>query len=291
MITQNLKLSVGLLVALLFTISACGNQSTPVKPNGNEIETVVAATLQSLTEQAPPAGSDGIAVTAQNVSFVIPNGLATGSTFEVVPANTEEEGGPWGVAPEHIKITLTGYPLVEQYFEPVVHVYPAKEYAEVNPWAESSLGKLQALLASPSMPLINDNLPTIPFDGAAAQLYAAQAKLLPFNGGNGVRMISKYGQFPAPVTKDGSFYHYEGLTSDGKYFVAARFLVTLPLQSTGENPSADGINYPADLSSTAEVDAYYNGITDKLNAAITDVFQPNLELLDALIQSVTVTSQ
>ena len=289
MIPANRKLSVGLLV-LIFTSFACGGSLPSAEPAGAEIETVVAATLQAVTEQAPPA-SAGIPVAAEHVSFTIPSGLATGATYEVVSSKTEEEVGPWGAAPEHIEFTLTTYPRPEQSFEPVIHVYPAKEYAEVNPWAQSSLGSLQAILASPSTPLINENLPTVPFNGGAGQLYAAQAKFLPFTNGNGVRMISLYAQFPAPVTKNGSFYHYEGLTSDGKYFVAALFPITLPVQSTSENPTADGIPYTDDFSNTEAVNAYYQGITDLLNAAENTSFQPNIELLDTLIQSIGVTPQ
>jgi hypothetical protein len=151
---------------------------------------------------------------------------------------------------------------------------------------------LQALLASPATPLTNDNLSTVPFNGAAAQQYAAKAQFIPFNGGNGVSMISQYAQFPGPILRDNSFYHYEGLTSDGKYFVAVLFPVTLPLQSTSENPNADGLPnpYPSDITDTAALTAYYQGITDHLTAASADSFQPSLTLLDALIQSITVSA-
>ncbi len=239
-------------------------------------------------DTAVPTALSGTAVSFQNVSFILPSGLASGATSALVPAVGEEESGPWGVAPEHVEFILTGYPIQIGLFEPVVKVYPAQDYAAGNPWAQSSLLRLQGILASPNQPLTNDNLPTIPFNGAAAQQYAAQAKLISFNGGNGVRMVSQYGQFPGPITRDNSFYHYEGLTADGKYMVAILFPVTLPLQSTSDNPSADGVVYPADISDTAGLTAYYQGITDKLNAASVDAFQPSLAQLDALIQSITI---
>lgn len=275
------------LVFLLTTtivLLACNIPAAAAQPT--EVSTETAVT------DVPTARPNGIPVSFQNVSFVIPEGLASGATPELVPAVDETVGGPWGVAPQHISFTLTDYTgRQDKFFKAVVNIYPAAEYTSVNSWAESSLTRLQALLASPATPLTNDNLPTVPFNGAAAQQYAAQAKLISFNSGNGVGMLSQYSQFPGPILMDNSFYHYEGLTSDGKYFIAMLFPVNLPLQSTAENPSADRVPYPSDISDTAGLTAYFQGITDKLNAASPDLFQPSITLLDKLIQSITVSSQ
>ena len=281
------------LICLAIVALACGG-TVPSASQPN-LETVVAATLQAITQQAannPAATSQpeatGISVSFQNVQFVIPEGLASGASSEVIPAADEASGGPWGVAPEYIEFVLMDYSPRDEFRPPVIRIYPAQEYAAVNSWAQSSLVKLQAILASPSMPLTNENLPTIPFNGAAAQQYAAQAKIISFANGSGVRMTSQYAQFPGPILKDGSYYHYEGLTNDGKYMVAIMVPVTLPIQATAENPSADGVVYPSDISDTIALDAYFQGVTDLLNAATPDSFQPNLNVLDALIQSIQI---
>lgn len=286
------KQSLGLLLGL-FLILACGG--TAPLADQPSIETVVAATLQAITEQAAnnptptsQAGASGNLVYFHNVSFVIPEGLAIATSNEVVPAADESSGGPWGVAPEYIEFVLVDYLPRDDFRPPVIRIYPAQEYAAVNSWAQSSIAKLQAILASPSMPLTNENLPTIPFNGAAAQQYAAQAKLIAFQNGNGVGMTSQYAQFPGPILKDGSYYHYEGLTSDGKYLVAIMLPVTLPLQATAENPSADGVIYPSDISDVNALNAYFQGVTDLLNAANPDSFQPNLAQIEALIQSIHI---
>lgn len=267
-------------------LSACNMPGIAAQPT--------AASTEAPSVDVPTAAQQpsGIPVSFQNVSFVIPDGLASGATSEIVPAADESTGGPWGVAPQYISFTLTDYTgRQDNFFKAVINIYPAAEYTSVNSWAESSFTRLQALLASPATPLTNDNLPTVPFNGAAAQQYAAQAKFISFNGGNGLSMISQYSQFPGPILKDNSFYHYEGLTSDGKYFVAALFPVNLPLQSTAENPNADGVIHPEDISDTTALNAYYQGITDKLNSSSADSFQPSLTLLDTLIQSLTVSPQ
>lgn len=285
-----------LFLSLLVIVSlACGGTAPTSAPDQTQLETMVAATLQAVTQEAAnnPAPTsepvaNGIPVSFQNVSLVIPNGLASGASNELIPATDESDGGPWGVSPEHIEFVLIDYSPKDEFFPPVIRIYPAQEYAASNPWAQSSLAKLQAILASPSTPLTNENLSTIPFNGAAAQQYAAQAKLIEFKNGNGVSMISQYAQFPGPILKDNSFYHYEGLTSDGKYMVAIMLPVTLPLQASAENPSADGVIYPSDISDTNALNEYFQGVTNLLNAASPDSFQPNLILLDTLIQSIQI---
>ena len=277
---------------VLFVSLACGLSAPTTTQAQSGVETIVAETLQAVTANAPATTSQsGISVSFQNVTFVIPGGLASGANSELVPLADETNSDPWSIAPEHILFTLTGYSSPVGSFEPVVRVYPAQEYAAVSPWAESSLTRLQSILANPTGLLTNGNLSTVPFNGAAAQQYAAQAKLLTFNSGTGVRMISQYSQFPGPITKDNSFYHFEGLTNDGKYMVAILFSVSLPLQATADNPSADGVPYPSDIANASGLISYYQGITDKLNAASPESFQPALIQLDTLIQSITVKSQ
>jgi hypothetical protein len=274
---------------LIVLLTACGGNTAPAQPN---VETIVAATLGAATQQAaqnPATQVLGTPVTFENVSIVIPDGLGDHANGEIVPlADESTDSDPWGMAPEHILITLTNYPAPPDAFDPVIRIYPAQAYADVNSWANGSIAKLRAILASPGMAITNDNAPEVPFFGAAAQQYAAQIQLLSFNGGDGVRMISQYGQFPGPITKNHGFYHYEGLTGDGKYLVAALLPLSLPLQSTSENPSADGVEYPGDISDTNGLTAYYQGITDLLNAADPDSFQPSLTQLDALIQSIQI---
>jgi hypothetical protein len=280
----------GLTVVLFLTL-ACG-LTAPATPPQSDVATVVAETFQALTANAPTPKPSGISIAFQNVSFIIPEGLASGATSELVPAADESSGGPWGVAPQHISFQLTNYNgRNDSFFNAEVNVYPMAEYAAANSWAAGSITRLQAVLSSPNSALTNETLPAIPSNGAAAQQYAAQAKLISFNGGKGVRMISQYAQFPAPISKDNSLFHYEGLTSDGKYLVTVLFPVYLPLQATTDNPSADGIPFPSDPMDTAGMIAYYQGVTDKLNAASSESFQPSLTQLDALIQSITVSAE
>ena len=281
---------------------ACG-LSAPAPAEQPGIATIVAATLQSMptalapTTQipptvVPPTKPVGIPVTYQNVSFVIPTGLASGADGETVPEATEANSDPWSVGPAYIRFTLKNYSTsIKDDLKPVVSIYPAQEYAAANSWGAASLKRLQAVLASPAAPLVNDSLPNVPFLGAAAQQYAAQATLVAFKRGNGVRMLSQYAQFPGPIIKDNSFYHYEGLTQDGKYFISVLLPVVLPIKSSADNTSADGVPYPSDLSNTAGLVAYFKGMTSLLDNANPDTFQPAIPAMDTLVQSITITTK
>ncbi|MCC6299988.1 MAG: hypothetical protein IT314_11870 [Anaerolineales bacterium] len=276
-------------VLLAVGISACGASETPAATAPpNQVETVVAATVQAITEAAPTEVT-GATVSFNNVSFIIPNGLASGATPTLEPA-VGGDASPWEMAPEHIVFTLTGYsgPSRSEADTATIHVYPAQPFAEVSPGASISIPQLQALLASPSAPITAESAPGVPFYNAG-QIIAAKGSILNFQNGAGVRVVSHFTQFPGPITQTGQVYHFQGLTSDGKYYVIALFPILSPLQSTSENPSADGVNFP-DYASAApgEMDAYYQALTEKLNAADPASFSPSLDQLDALIESITI---
>ena len=295
-------------MSILFVTVACGLSNT-ISLNQNSVATVVAATLQSMATDvntavtepaipptnlppavtdAPPTEPSGIAWSFQNSSIVIPPGLANAASGEIVPEMNETNSPPWDIAPEHILLTLTGYPLAREGYVPMIHIYPADQYFQVNQGGGNSLSRLRAILASPAAPLIKDVLPSVPFYNAA-QLYAAQPIRLKFLSGEGVRMVSESAQYPAPILQDASYYHFEGLTSDGKYFIVAVFPVNVPLQATIDNPSADGIPFPGEAGDETAFTNYYLAITDTLNQASPESFQPSLKDLDALIGSIKIT--
>ena len=257
----------------------------------DEIGTIVAATMQALTSMpsthaVPP--TNGTQVSFQNVSFVIPNGLASGANPESVPAVDQNGGASWDVAPAHLKFTLTGYPLQGKFFEPTIFVYPADAYAQANTTAAEQVDRLKKTIAGG--PLLKETLPMVPFFNAAS-IFAANVKLLPFQNGSGVRELTQYDQYPAPVNNHELFYHFQGLTSDNKYYVIAVLPITAPILAEDEKPEAQipsgGVPIPTDVGPN---DVYYISITQKLNVFTPDSFTPALTALDALIQSLAVTN-
>ena len=281
-------------------VLACGLAGTPTVQTDN-VSTIVAATLQTLASATPvaapatPAATpEGVQVSYYNVSFLVPKALASGASSQTIPVTDEQTGGPWAVAPQHLEFKLNDYNLPPGYFSQIlIDVYPAQDYANAYAGANISLQRLQALLASPSTPLTNENLPQVPSFNAAS-MFAAQAKFIQFQTGSGVRMITQYGQAVGPVANNGTFYHFEGLTSDGKYYVIAVLPVQASFLANGNDPSAqlpaDGIPFPGyNYPDPGFYDTYFKAVTDKMNAAPDAAFSPSLVTLDSLIESSNVS--
>jgi hypothetical protein len=227
-------------------------------------------------------------VTLNNVSFGIPLGVANDALSEMVSGTTDpNNNASWDIAPDHLKFTLTGYQVRESFAEPQIFVYPADEYAKLNTSAAEQINRLKEILAG--TPLSKDTTPIVPFYNAG-QLFTAQMQTLEFKSGRGVRMVTQYAQYPAPVNNHELIYHFQGLTADGKYYVVAVLPVTSSILAANDKPEspvpAGGVPIPTD---TGPNPAYYDAVTKALDAMYPDSFNPSLFQLDALIQSITVT--
>jgi len=283
------------LLGVVFVLMAC-TFITPSTPTpGDQVGTIVAMTMQALTAAPSAIASTqistqpgGTPVSFENVSFVIPNGLASGANSESVAAVGEGGGAPWEVAPSHLKFTLTGYQLEGKFFEPTIFAYPADEYAHANSSADEQIQRLKKALAG--SPLLKETLPNVPFFNAAPVI-AANIQLIKFQSGNGVRELTQYDQYAAPVNNHELFYHFQGLTSDNKYYVIAILPITSAILAENETPSApvpsEGVPIPTDIGPN---NVYYSSVTEKLNSLAPDSYAPSLNALDGLIQSIVVTN-
>ena len=227
----------------------------------------------------------GNVITLNNVSLVIPEDLANDALLETVSAKTD--GAPWELAPAHVKITLTGYSLQDKFHKPELFVFPADEYAQVNPVAAEQIDRLKKILAG-SLPL-QETLPRIPFFNAEMQI-AASIQPITFQSGNGIRHLTQYAQYLAPINNHELIYQFSGLTADEQYFIIAILPINAPVLAEDEKPDSpvptDGVPIPTDVGPN---DAYYAAIIEKLVALPPDSFTPSLTSLDTLIQSITVT--
>ncbi len=289
-------------VAVTAVILACGLGSTPSLPV-DDLATAVASTMQAFTPAAPLATEtspapqatavQGIPVSYRNVSFTMPVGLASDAAPVTVAAVTGADIAPWEASPEHIEFRFNNYNVTEKAFAVrEIRVYPARGYADVQSAANITLQRLQGLLADPGAALTRESMPRVPYFNADAAI-AAQTGRIHFQNGDGVRMVSQYGQAVMPVANEGLFYQFTGLTSDGKYLIIAVLPVQAPILQPLENPSSPlptgGVPFP-DMGSgdVSAFEAYYQAITDKLNGTDSGAFTPSLATLDALMQSISV---
>ena len=117
--------------------------------------------------------------------------------------------------------------------------------------------------------------------------------MLDFQNGMGVRYFTEYAQYYAPVDNYDLFYTYQGLTTDGKYYVSATFPVNAAfLQNSYDDTTVPpgGILAPDFSSQTYETDmeTYYIQMINLLNTTADNVYTPNLTCLDQFIQSLQI---
>ncbi len=287
------KLNRFLFLALLAVLAlACNMVSavTPASPAGTSEAPAAATDIPTdipviPTDTSTPPGS---IVTLNNVTFTIPQGLARDALGETIPAINDPNAAPWDIPPAHMEFTLTSYQLQDKFHQPKIYVIPAEEYASLNEGAAKNIQYLK----TPNIEWTVDILPHVPFFNAG-QVFAAQIQPIAFQSGSGVRFLTVYAQYYASINNRDLFYQFQGLTSDGKNYIIAILPVTAPMLALDEKPDApvpaDGVPFPGYDSPDADFTAYYNTVSERLNAANAESFTPTLAQLDALIQSITMT--
>ena len=213
--------------------------------------------------------------------FLLDTGsIATGYQTETVAAVTDTQNNPyWVVLPAYTKVTLEGYPISEHLMQPQLFFYPVDELAKVNEGAGTIVTSLQTLLQSPQeIP----NMPFLPLFNAA-QVMHAQVQYLDFKSGQGLRYVTEFDQAFVPINNNELIYTYQGLTSDGKYYVAAVLPVNhpdLPADGTvtGNEPPEFTSDFPAYIANTANF----------LNLQAANTFTPDLTQLDAMMSSLEI---
>jgi hypothetical protein len=141
------------------------------------------------------------------------------------------------------------------------------------------VASLQTLLESPQ------EVPDLPFLPMVnmAQTFHANLQYLEFRNGRGLRYITEYGQGIVPTNNFELIYTFQGLTNDGRYYIAAILPVNHP------SLPADGAitgNEPLEFSN--DHNAYINNIVQTLNIQAANTFVPDLTGLDAMMSSIQV---
>lgn len=219
------------------------------------------------------------------VSFSYSSSLGAGVTTRVEP---ELKNNSWLSHPEQVVFEFQGFhSLAQDTVTPTIYVFPVKSsYKYLYPdesvdfWLNGVKG-LQAALshkpdltASPHDPNSPGILPPI----NAAEIFVGQQKYIRFGSGFGVRYLVQITQQPDPTSADNTFYTYQGISDDGKYYISAlfpAFMTTPP-------------NVPFNFTDQQGLDNYHAQVRAALNSAGSSQFTPNLDLLDSLMRSLTI---
>ena len=260
-------------------------------PTNTSISTAEVPVPATVAPTSQPSSIDGVWVTYGPLGFVLPTGIASGFVGDQFSRADGDNVAPWEVTPGHTQITLDGYLLQGTFHQPQIFVYPATEYALMYPAAFESVHRLDNILYSPDAPNLNEPLPAVPFFNAAP-VFTSNVQAISFQGGDGVRFLTEYAQYPAPVNNHDLFYHFQGLSRNGDHYIIAIFPITAPVLTESSDPGAilppGGIAYPDINNPDPDVQGYYASVTDLLNSTSPDAFTPTLSQLDALIQSMLI---
>ena len=270
-----------LALALLF--SACN------LPANNPI-TAPTATLPAPSQPTAEATIEAVtpptaAVEPTSVEGSLPSasldvsGVAQGVASQVVAAVPPGPDTPWWeIMPEYTLLTLEGYPVAEHLMQPQVFVYPVEELG-VSAAAREAAESLQALLQDRQL---GDSLPYLPLYNQV-QMMHAQPQYLGFKNGDGVRYLTEYAQGIVPINNRELLYTYQGLTADGKYYLAVVLPVNLP--GLPANPDITG-DLPADFMN--DYSQYKADTVAMLDQQPANAFTPDLSRLDMMVQSIEI---
>jgi len=264
----------GALLALILLPSACNVPAdlSPLAP----VESQTSPVPTDEPTQLPVEESGQV---SPSVSIDV-SGVAQDFTSQVVEAVPPRADGPWWEAmPQYTLLTLQSYPISGHLMQPRIFVYPVYDL-EVNEVAGQVPGSLQALLQNQQ---VGEDMPYLPPYNAAQVMYA-QVSYLKFKNGRGVRYLTQFDQAVLPVNNHELHYTFQGLTSDGRYYVAAVLPVNLPELPADE--SVDLNNPPQNF--VEDFPAYLSDTVNMLNGQPPSAFIPDLSTLDAMIMSLEI---
>ncbi len=239
------------------------------------VATCIGTSLSLASAQAKPAAAGAGNDIAKLQVELDTTGIAKTTKVAIVPKAPygEDDTISLSGSPMHVSITFDGKKPKygdNSFNEPHLLIYPVAQYAAVFPKKKQAefnkiISDLKKILAAKSSKGF-EAMPILPSSDGYEFLHA-QEKYLKFNSGNGVSYISVYGNGDPPVNAADFFYTFQGLSTDGKYYVSFFW----PVTATG---------MPKDLP-LAKSKAYVNNLARAK-------FSPSLETLDKLVSSITL---
>lgn len=258
------RLLFGLFAILVLMLPAC----LPAAPTTSP---------QPTATQVVPATQPSTGTTA-GITLDYPV-VAQDVTVETVAAQTASEGGPfWDGAPAYRLLTLQGYPVTSHLRKPQIFIFLVADLASANETMGKYAAELKTLLQTRQA---GNQLPFLPLSNEG-QLIRARMEFVDFKGGQGVHFLTQLAQGMIPINNNELIFVFQGLTSDGKYYIAAILPVTnseLPADATMNEEQIQAFNdYPV----------YRSSMVNLLNQQPAGSFTPDLRTLDALIRSIEV---
>lgn len=204
------------------------------------------------------------------------------------PYDASQPPTPVGL-PDHIEVNFGAEsPQDVQSGDPIIYIIPVAEYEEMwdeagNQSVSNSIETLQTLLTENPEPVPTSGIPILPYEQVrGVSDLQVQGLYLDITMGTGVRFVTRFAQDPNPVSSDNPplFYVFQGISRDGLYLISFFYPVTTDkLPTSAEVPEEERQQVESDPQ------AYLAVKTNELNALAPSDWQPDLNTLDALIDS------
>ena len=265
---------------ILISLIACSISFGPEQQSNQAPQQPEVVQEEQIPEEKPTQVPD---VSYEGINFSYDDSIASDVAVENVPANPPDEMNTplWEVGPAHVIFYLNGYPLSGTFHNPQIIIYPVEEFKQMNEGAANTIDALQQYLAYGTTE--GNSLPFLPPFNACQVMHSNVLKM-DFQNGTGVRYLTMYGQWIPPANNKDLFYTFQGITSDGMYYIAAILPVSHP-----NLPSDDSLPSGVDAAGWADMaEEYIANQAEMLNTQAANSFTPDLGLLDELIQSLLV---
>jgi len=243
------------------------------------VPAVTATEITPEATQPPLYDGEFVVIESGGLVFKLPTEVAESATVSTVLPDDPNDGWPELALPARRKMDFSGYVIQDHFHTAVIYVYSIEKMLQAGLYGGNTASNLLALLDYPNVDLqAAETLPFLPpFN--AAQVFHVLEKRLDSENGRGIRFLTLYSQGIVGVTNYEIFYTYQGLSADGRYYIAA----VLPINSSLlpelqlSNDELDNI--------VDEYHDYIEDMTETIRAENGGVLTPSLEALDAMMMS------
>ena len=180
--------------------------------------------------------------------------------------------------PGYIMFRMSGILVPDSANNTEIRIYPLEEYRQSSETASIAISDFEQLLGIQYDP--PEFVPMLP-EWNAAQLLHAKVKYGDAGCCNWIRFLTQYGQDASLIHNRSLLYAWQGISKDGQFLMSIYIPVTHP------SLPANGDDLPPDFYNNFE--SYIRETQKILTEAMDNGYTPRLDLLDAFVQSITIT--
>ncbi len=232
------------------------------------------------------AKEEWVDYTSKEFQFRYPKSLGAKVTAKKVKASklASPDDKPDEVWTEHWELSFDN-PEAKVYLFPTTDS-KVKDFKKAYPTVDDSTRDLKGLLKKQTA--APKEIPFLPWADQSSPFHS-HVKYVNFKNGSTVRYLAEYQIEPEEISNERLVYSAQGLSKDGKYYVA----VYIPVKTSILKDKSEVATWSADKQAkfSKDYNAYVAKEKVKLDKAAEGSFTPQLNDLDSLISSMNVLAK